>query len=47
MSHMLVMAHILGLPVEELLPPLAGGTIAATLLWLSSLMAPLCRLRSK
>jgi hypothetical protein len=33
-----LLAHIMGMPVEEVLVPLAGGAGAGTVIWLSALL---------
>ena len=35
---MIVLAHIMAMPVEELLVPVAGGLGAATAIWLAALL---------
>lgn len=35
---MIVLAHIMGMPVEELLVPLASGTGAGTVIWLAAVL---------
>ncbi|HEY1867733.1 MAG TPA: hypothetical protein VGG70_05505 [Candidatus Cybelea sp.] len=38
---MILLAHILMFPVEEVLVPLAGGVGAGTALWLAAFLSPL------
>ena len=35
---MIVLAHIMAMPVEELLVPVAGGVGAGTVMWLAALL---------
>jgi hypothetical protein len=35
---MIVLAHIMGMPVEEVLLPLASGAGSGTMLWLAALL---------
>lgn len=35
---MIVLAHILGMPMEELLVPVASGVGAGTVMWLAALL---------
>ncbi len=35
---MIVLAHIMGMPVEEVLVPLASGAGAGTVIWLAALL---------
>ncbi len=37
-THMIVLAHIMGMPVEEVLVPLASGAGAGSVLWFASLL---------
>ena len=44
---MILLAHIMMMPVEEVLAPLAGGAGAGTALWLAALLPPLLRKRRR
>ena len=35
---MILLAHILGMPVEEVLVPLASGVGAGTVIWLAAIL---------
>lgn len=40
---MILLAHIMGLPVEEALAPLASGAGTGTAIWLAAVLAILTR----
>jgi hypothetical protein len=42
---MIVLAHILAMPVEEVLAPLASGAGAGTLIWLAALLRRALRMQ--
>jgi hypothetical protein len=35
---MIVLAHVMGMPVEEILVPLASGAGAGTVIWLAAVL---------
>ncbi|HYL27765.1 MAG TPA: hypothetical protein VEW74_08005 [Candidatus Nitrosotalea sp.] len=44
---MIVLAHIMMMPVEEVLVPLASGAGAGTAFWLAAFLPPLIRKRRR